>query len=515
MLKKKPVLLLIFDGWGMREASRGNAIAHAHTPHWDALLKAYPHTLLNTSGEKVGLPHGQMGNSEVGHLTMGAGRVIHQELTAIHHAIKEKAFFQAPVLINAFLKAKQASRTVHILGLLSPGGVHSHEDHLFACLEIARQQKMQQVVVHVFLDGRDTPPKSALASLQKLENTLRLTGATLGSIAGRFYAMDRDARWKRTQAAFNAIVHGKATHYASHALEALEQAYHRGETDEFVTPTCITSPHAKPITFQTGDSVIFMNFRADRARQLSEALTNPQFTGFTREPFTCVDNFITLTEYDSALPAQVVYPPRVHHNTLAEYLQKKQCTQLHIAETEKYAHVTFFFNGGRELPYEGETRILIPSPLVTTYDQAPCMSAATLTQKLIDNILSQQFDFIVCNYANADMVGHTGNFEATVKAIECLDQSLGQILDALKITHGEMLLTADHGNAEYMIDLQTEQPHTAHTTSLVPLVYYGEKKEFHFHKEGTLADIAPTLLTIMGLAQPKEMTGSSLMDTLP
>ncbi len=513
--RSKPVVLLIFDGWGWYnpQEKAGNAILAAKKPHWDRLLAQYPHTLLSGSGEDVGLPEGQMGNSEVGHLTLGAGRVIYQDLSRISNAIAQGDFLQNLPLKHAFQKVVTTHKSVHFMALLSPGGVHSHEDHLFAAIRMAALNGCQRIFVHAFLDGRDTPPKSAEPSLEKLQAVLSsIPGAKLASISGRYYAMDRDQRWERVQLAYNAIVHGQADYIASSGLEALKMAYLRSETDEFVKPTCIRLATDTPITVESGDVVIYMNFRSDRARALSYAFTAKDFSGFTRDQVPALADFVTLTEYDKTLPVTVAFAPQTHPNVLGEYLQHQQLTQLRLAETEKYAHVTFFFNGGTEKPFAGEDRILIPSPKVATYDQAPQMSAYPLTEALVKGIRSGQYDCIVCNYANADMVGHTGDFAATVQAIETLDICLGKILDALEEVGGSALITSDHGNAECMVDQETHQPHTAHTTALVPLVYYG-KESLTLMADGKLSDVAPTLLQLMNLPIPVEMTGHSLIQT--
>ncbi|MBN9286404.1 MAG: phosphoglycerate mutase (2,3-diphosphoglycerate-independent) [Gammaproteobacteria bacterium 39-13] len=513
MTRCKPVVLLILDGWGHRLNGSDNAIHAAHTPTWDTLIKNRPHTLISGCGEDVGLPMGQMGNSEVGHLTMGAGRVIYQDLTLVTKKIRDKEFFQNPVLLNAFKRARETNKAVHIMGLLSPGGVHSHEDHLFACLEMAKQNAVPRLYVHAFLDGRDTPPQSAKASLEKLDHELKKTNAQLASVSGRYYAMDRDKRWERVASAYNAIVHGQSTFYAPSGIEALNQAYARQETDEFVTPTCIVQENQHAISIESGDIVVYMNFRADRARALSYAMTEPLFDGFSRGNYPTLGEFVSLTEYDKNLKTSVVFKPQIHRNVLGEYLQNQHLTQLHLAETEKYAHVTFFFNGGIEAPFQGEERILIPSPKVATYDLKPEMSAFEVTEALVENILEKKFDFIVCNYANADMVGHTGNFAAAKKAIETLDQCLHKVIDALESAGGEALITSDHGNAECMQDNETGQAHTAHTTNLVPLIYIGKQK-VHFKKGiGTLSNVAPTLLSLMHLEKPIEMTGDSLLES--
>lgn len=513
--KNKPVVLLILDGWGHRESNQegGNAIAQAQTPTWDNLIKNYPHTLISGCGEDVGLPQGQMGNSEVGHITLGAGRVLYQDLTRITKEIKDGNFFKNLVLENAFAKADSNHRAVHIMGLLSPGGVHSHEDHIFACIKMAREKSKGPIYVHAFLDGRDTPPQSARNSLEKLEVVLNTYQAKLATVTGRYFAMDRDQRWERVQAAFEAIVYGNAHYEAPNSIAALDAAYARGETDEFVKPTCIKPAHQEPIILQDNDVVIYMNFRADRARALSYALTSNDFTGFDRGHYPKIAELVTLTEYDTEIKSLIAYKPQALNQVLGEYLQDLHLTQLRLAETEKYAHVTFFFNGGIEKPFFGEERILVPSPKVATYDLQPEMSAPEVTRLLVKHILEKKFDVIICNYANADMVGHTGNLPAAIKAIETLDSALKEITQALDKVGGEMLITADHGNAECMIDDVANQPHTAHTLSLVPLLYFGKQK-IRLREGGTLQDVAPTLLALMELPQPQEMTGHTLIETL-
>jgi len=507
--RPKPVALIILDGWGEAPLGPHNAITSAHTPTWDRLMQDCPHTFISGSGLDVGLPVGQMGNSEVGHITMGSGRVIYQDLTLISQSIASGAFFDNTILRKAFAEAQNTQRAIHIMGLLSPGGVHSHEDHLLACLSMAASYGTP-LYLHAFLDGRDTPPQSAKASIEKCEALLStLPHARMASLGGRYFAMDRDERWERVQRAYEAIAHGNAP-IAHSPLMALAHAYARGETDEFVTPTCVVPPGEQPVAIQPGDTIIYMNFRADRARALTKAFVSPDFTGFARAPIA-LGNFVTLTEYDSAFPVNIAYPSTPLHNVLGEYLQNKGLTQFRIAETEKYAHVTFFFNGGREAPFIGETRSLIASPQVATYDLQPEMHALAITEKLVAAILSQQYDFLVCNYANADMVGHTGNFEATVVAIEMLDRCLQKIIAALDTVQGQALITADHGNAECMKDPLTQENHTAHTTSLVPLVLIG-KNAATLPPGGTLADIAPTVLTLLDLPIPEEMTGHSLIN---
>ncbi len=503
----QPVVLIILDGFGCRQSEKDNAIAAANTPTWDKLWQENPHAELTAAGLSVGLPEGQMGNSEVGHLTMGAGRVIFQDLTRINLAIQDGSFFQNSIFLEAMHKAKTSHKTVHILGLISNGGVHSHEDHIIALLQLAKQHGLHNIVVHAFLDGRDTPPQSALTSLLKLERCCHeLQNAHIATLCGRYYAMDRDKRYERTEAAYRMLTEGLAPYHAKNVEEGLNLAYQRKETDEFVQPTLI----GQQTTIQDGDIVFFMNFRADRARQLSRALTDPNFSGFQRRIFPKLAEFVTLTFYEKGLTNKIAFSSLEIKNLLGEYLEKQNLKQLRIAETEKYAHVTYFFDGGHDAAYQGEDCILIPSPKVGTYDHCPEMSANQITDELVKVILSQRYDVIICNFANADMLGHTGDFSATVKAIETLDHCLMHITEALKEVQGEALITADHGNAEYMFDESTGQPHTAHTLSLVPFIYLGRPATITHH-QGSLADIAPTLLTALGLPIPEEMTGSSLI----
>ena len=501
-----PVLLLVLDGFGYREDPDHNAIALAQKPNWDKLWNGYPHTLIHTSGMDVGLPQGQMGNSEVGHLNIGAGRVVYQELTRIDLAIQDGSFFSNPALVQAARQARQQDKALHIMGLLSPGGVHSHETHLYAMLELALREGLKKIYVHAFLDGRDTPPRSANASLQAMQDKCASLGAgRIASIVGRYYAMDRDNRWDRVQAAYDLLTQGKAPFKAMTAVEGLRQAYGRGENDEFVQATTI----GDPVTMQDGDVVIFMNFRADRARQLTRALTEPEFDNFTREHFPKLADFVTLTSYGKDFHLPLAFAPTDIHNGFGEYIASLGLKQLRIAETEKYAHVTYFFNGGHEQPYPGEDRILIPSPKVATYDLKPEMSAFEVTDKLVEAIRSKQYQAIICNYANGDMVGHTGILAAGIKAVEALDTCIGRVVKAMQESGGEILITADHGNVEKMQDETTGQPHTAHTLDAVPLLYIGRKA--HMIDGGSLQDIAPTLLAMLGLPQPPEMTGKSLI----
>ncbi|HTP48151.1 MAG TPA: 2,3-bisphosphoglycerate-independent phosphoglycerate mutase [Casimicrobiaceae bacterium] len=505
-----PVLLLILDGVGCREAAPDNAISRAAKPHWDRLWREYAHTTLDASERHVGLPGGQMGNSEVGHLNIGAGRVIYQDLTRIDHAIETGEFQSNPALAGAVATARQNAATLHVLGLLSPGGVHSHERHLAAMVELAARAGVP-VHVHAFLDGRDTPPRSAAASLAYMTQVCaRQRDCRITDIVGRYYAMDRDKHWERVAAAYDLIVDGEAPYRAGDAQEALEAAYARGESDEFVKPTALLAADGRPARIADGDVVVFMNFRADRARQLTRALTDPAFSGFARKRAPRLGAFVCLTSYGAEfarLPA--AFAPQSVSNGFGEYVAARGLKQLRIAETEKYAHVTYFFNGGVEATYPGEDRILVPSPRVATYDLKPEMSALEVTEKLVVAIAAAKYDAIVCNYANGDMVGHTGNLEAATRAVEVLDACIGRVVAAQLARGGEVLITADHGNVEMMHDPATGQPHTAHTLNLVPCLYVGRRAALR--AGGALQDIAPTLLSVMGLPQPPEMTGRPLV----
>ena len=506
-MKATPVLLLILDGFGYSEDPDHNAIANARKPNWDRLWNTYPHTLINTSELSVGLPKGQMGNSEVGHLNIGAGRVIYQELTRVDVAIQDGSFNTNPAFTHAITQAKENGTALHIMGLLSAGGVHSHEDHIHALLELAANSGLRKIFLHAFLDGRDTPPRSAEQSLQHLQDKCAVLGVgRIASIVGRYYAMDRDNRWERVQPAYDLLTQGKAPFSASTAAEGLQQAYARDENDEFVKATVI----GEPVMMQDGDVAVFMNFRADRARELTRALTDTAFNNFTRERFPKLADYVMLSSYGddfSHLPA--AFSPSAIRNGFGEYVSGLGLKQLRIAETEKYAHVTYFFNGGTEQPYAGEDRILVPSPKVATYDLQPEMNAVEVTDKLEAAIRSGQYQAIICNYANCDMVGHTGILEAAIKAIEALDVCIGRVVNAALESGGEVLITADHGNAEQMIDHSTHQAHTAHTLNRVPFLYVGRKASMI--DGGALQDVAPTLLAMMGLPQPLEMTGKPLI----
>jgi len=507
---KKTTVLVVLDGFGYSDERDGNAILAADTPNWDRYWSDRPHTLISGSGTDVGLPAGQMGNSEVGHMNLGAGRVVYQDLTRINRAIEQGEFARNRAINRCFDRVEQSGGTLHVMGLLSPGGVHSHENQIFALIEIAAARGMQRIMLHAFLDGRDTPPRSAKASLEKAEALFeRLGVGHVASICGRYFAMDRDRRWDRVSRAYNLLIRGEAPFHASSATEALSLAYERGENDEFVQPTAVHASSDLPVRMADGDAVIFMNFRADRARQLTRAILDADFDGFERRTVAKLADFVMLTRYADDIDTSCAFETPVLSNTLGEYIASLGKSQLRIAETEKYAHVTFFFSGGREDPFEGEKRLLIPSPKVATYDLQPEMSANKVTDELVAAIDRQEFDLIICNYANGDMVGHTGDFEAAVAAVETLDRCLGRVETALARTGGQMLITADHGNVEQMFDRSTEQAHTAHTSEPVPLVYVGPKN-VTLAPGGTLSDVAPTILALMHLDTPAEMTGKSL-----
>ena len=509
--EKSPLVLLILDGFGYSGEAKYNAITSANAPVWQKLWHENPKTLIRTSGMAVGLPEGQMGNSEVGHMTLGAGRVVYQNFTRINKAIADGDFFINPVFCNAIDKAVALNKAVHIMGLLSAGGVHSHEDHINAMLELAAQRGAKNIYIHASLDGRDCPPRSAKPSLEKTQALCdRLGVGQIASVIGRFYSMDRDNRWDRVEQAYRLMTEGAGSYSYSDAVSALEAAYARDENDEFVKATSIDGPDGKVIVVEDGDAVINMNFRPDRAREISHALVDTDFVGFQRAVVPKLSTYVMATEYEANLDVPCAYPPELLTNSLGDYLAQQNKRQLRIAETEKYAHVTFFFSGGRESLYPGEERILIPSPDVSTYDQMPEMSAPEVTEKLIEAIGSGNFDTIICNYANCDQVGHTGDFEASVKAVEAVDLCLGQVVSAIHAAGGELLITADHGNVEEMFDESNNQPHTQHTTLPVPLVYAGHR-QLNLDKGGSLADIAPTMLDLMGIVQPTEMTGRSLI----
>ncbi len=508
-LAVRPVLLLILDGIGCRKNAEYNAVALAKKPNLDRLLAGQPHSTLQASESFVGLPDAQMGNSEVGHLNIGAGRIVYQELTRIDLSIQNREFFSNPALLEAVKKAKEQGGALHILGLLSPGGVHSHESHLHAMLEMAAAQGLEKIYLHAFLDGRDTPPKSAAASITAFTEKCRSLGkGKIASIVGRYYAMDRDKRWERVKTAYDLLTCGIAEHHFESAEEALEAAYARGESDEFVHASAIHEKGEAPVSMQDGDSVVFMNYRADRAKEITIALTSPKFEGFLREKLPKI-HFVMLTHYGEQFALPMAYPPSKIGNGFGEYISGLGLSQLRIAETEKYAHVTYFFNGGREEPYPGEDRILVPSPKVATYDLKPEMSVFEVTEKLVEAIDGGKYQAIICNFANGDMVGHTGNLNAAILAVEAMDECIGKVEQAMRKAGGEMLITADHGNAEMMEDPDTHQPYTAHSLNLVPFIYVGERKAKV--ESGALKDVAPTLLAMMGLPQPPEMSGHSLI----
>jgi len=508
----KITLLVILDGFGHKQPGPDNAISQANTPNLNRLLEDYPHTLISGSGLDVGLPDGQMGNSEVGHMHLGAGRLVYQDFTRINRAVEQNELARNSAFTNAFSKLRNTNGALHVMGLLSPGGVHSHEEQIFAAVRIAREAGVDQVYLHAFLDGRDTPPKSAMGSLKAAQDLFaQIGGGAVASICGRYFAMDRDQRWDRQERAYNLLVRGEAPFHADSSIAGLEQAYARGETDEFVQPTAIHAAGSLPVRICDGDAVLFMNFRADRARQLTRAMTDPSFRGFQRRSTVDLCDFVMLTRYADDIDASCAFDTPVLRNTLGEYLSRLHKRQLRVAETEKYAHVTFFFSGGREEPFTGEDRILIPSPKVATYDLQPEMSAAAVTDTLVNAIKNGVYDVIICNYANGDMVGHTGILSAAVLAVETLDKCLGRLMQATEQVGGQMLITADHGNCEQMLDHETGQPHTAHTCEPVPLIYFGPES-LSMQAGGSLQDVAPTLLNLMGIDAPEEMTGRSLVE---
>lgn len=503
--RRKPLVLMILDGWGSREDAEDNAISRANTPVWDRLNAIGCHTEIQTSGEFVGLPDGQMGNSEVGHMNMGAGRVVYQDFTRISKAVKDGSLLSNPALLKAIHASRDNASTLHIMGLLSAGGVHSHEDQIIAMVEMAATLGAHQISVHAFLDGRDTPPRSAAASIAKMQKTLDMyPNTTFGTVVGRYFAMDRDQRWDRVQKAWAAIVDGHGLYSSDSASGALEMAYARDENDEFVKPTVVRQYAG----VQDNDAVIFANFRADRARELSQAFTVPEFNGFERR-LPKLSTYVCLTQYIEGLPADVAFPPQPLTGLLGECLSEHGLSQLRIAETEKYAHVTFFFNGGNEKPSPGEQRLLVPSPDVSTYDLQPEMSVIKLATELDKAIRSDEFDVIICNVANPDMVGHTGIMQAAIAAIETVDVCISTVHAAVEAMGGELIITADHGNAEQMMDEATGQSHTAHTTNPVPFLYVGRPAVAI--EGGALKDIAPTMLYLLNIPAPAEMSGHSLL----
>ena len=510
-MSKKPYALIIMDGYGVNERHEGNAIYAAKTPNMDKYMAECPHTIVHASGLDVGLPDGQMGNSEVGHTNIGAGRIVYQELTRITKSIKDGDFFKNEALCAAVENCKKNGSALHLMGLLSSGGVHSHNTHLYGLLELAKRSGLEKVYVHCFLDGRDVPPSSGADFVEELVAKIREIGVgKIASVMGRYYAMDRDNRWERVEKAYNAIVLGEGNKDTS-AVDAVKKSYNGGVTDEFVVPTVITDDSGAALgTVSENDSVIFFNFRPDRAREITRTIVDGDFSGFERKYFKTF--YVCMTQYDASMPnVEVAFKPEKLTNTFGEYISKKGLRQLRIAETEKYAHVTFFFNGGVETVCDGEDRALINSPKVATYDLQPEMSAYEVCDEVVKRIESGEYDVIILNYANCDMVGHTGVFDAAVKAVEAVDECLGRTVDAILKMGGVALVTADHGNADQMIDYDTKGPFTAHTTNVVPLVMIGGDKDAKL-KPGRLADLAPTMLDIMGLEKPAEMTGESLIE---
>ena len=507
---KKPLVLMILDGWGYREDTQSNAILAANTPVLDKLWATRPHTLISGSGLDVGLPDGQMGNSEVGHVNLGAGRVVYQDFTRITKAIEDGEFDSNPVLVENIDKAVNANKAVHVMGLLSPGGVHSHEDHIVATIELAAKRGAKEVYFHGFLDGRDTPPRSAKASIERIEALFAKLGCgRLASLVGRYYAMDRDNRWNRVEKAYNLMVSSISEHSYNDGVSALEAAYERDENDEFVDATSVVPEGQQAVQINDGDTMVFANFRADRAREITRAFVEQGFDGFEKQKSPKLSGFVMMTEYAADIDAPAAFSPEPLTNVLGEWFEKHGKTQLRISETEKYAHVTFFFSGGREDEFKGETRELIPSPQVATYDLQPEMNSEMLTDKLIEAIKGGQYDAIICNYPNGDMVGHSGVFEAAVKACEAVDHCIGRVVDALQEYGGEALITADHGNAEQMANPKTGQAHTAHTSEPVPFIYVG--RDANASEGKALSDVAPTMLHLMGMEQPSEMTGTPIM----
>ena len=511
-MDSKLTMLMILDGFGENNHKDGNAVKLANTPNIDKIMKKYPTTKIAASGLAVGLPEGQMGNSEVGHTNIGAGRIVYQELTRITKSIEDGDFFSNEEFINAIENCKKNNSKLHILGLVSDGGVHSHNRHLYGLLEMAKRRDFEDVYVHCFLDGRDTPPASAENYIQELEEKMKEKGVgKIASLSGRFYAMDRDKRWNRVQKAYNALVFGKGE-TAGTAINAIESSYQKEVFDEFVEPTVIMNGDKPVATIEDGDSVIFFNFRPDRAREITRTLVDPEFNEFeTKKDLNLY--YVCFTSYDETMPnVHIAFKKEPLKNTFGEYISEKGYTQLRIAETEKYAHVTFFFNGGEEKQYKGEDRILVPSPKVETYDLKPEMSAYEVTDKVLEAIKSDKYDAIILNYANTDMVGHTGSLVAAIKAVEAVDECVGKVVKLVEEKDGNMLITADHGNAEQMVDYKTGEPHTAHTTNPVPLILVTSNKNLKLKSGGKLADLAPTMLDLMNLEKPEEMTGISLLD---
>lgn len=506
----KPLVLVVLDGWGLREEREGNAIKLARTPTYLELLDRFPHSSLQASGEFVGLPEGQMGNSEVGHITMGAGRVVYQDLTRIDKSIRDGDFFEKPALVEAMARCQGDTHALHLIGLVSPNGIHSHTRHLYALIEMAARCKLNRVFVQAFTDGRDTSPNGGAGFVAELEDVMRKAGTgRVASVGGRYYGMDRDHRWERTKRAYDAIV-GGGPHKARAAVDFIRKSYEAGVTDEFIEPGTIVDADERPIgSIRDGDSVIFFNFRSDRARQLTRALAFEEFDGFARHPHPKI-SMMTMTQYDRTFTFPVAFPPQSLTGSFAEVLAAQPMTNLRVAETEKYPHVSYFFNCGIEKPYPGEDRILVPSPKVPTYDLQPEMSAKGITDNLVSDVESGHHDVIICNFANADMVGHTGKIEAAIRAVETIDQCLARIVTAVRKAGGALIITADHGNAEEMWNTKLNEPHTAHTSNPVPVIVVEDGKGMRVREGGSLRDIAPTMLAMLGVSQPQEMTGRDL-----
>ena len=512
-MAKKMTALIILDGFGLSDVKEANAIQMANTPNYKELLSKYPHVSIHSSGLDVGLPEGQMGNSEVGHLNIGAGRIVYQEFTRISKAITDGDFFDNKAFIEAIDHVKKNNSKLHLMGLVSEGGVHSHIEHLYALVELAKNHGLSQVYIHAFMDGRDVPPASGKSTLETLGQKLRqLEFGKVATVMGRYYAMDRDKRWDRNQKAYNAMVLGQGKQ-ADNPIEAMEQSYNAKENDEFVKPTIIME-NGKPVaTIDKDDAIIFFNFRPDRARQITRSFIEPEFNEFERGKGYFPVYFVSLTQYDETFKnIHVAYDPQILTNTFGQYISEQGKTQLRIAETEKYAHVTFFFNGGVEAPNVGEERALIPSPKVATYDLQPSMSAPEVTEEVIKRVTSGAYDVMILNFANCDMVGHTGDLDAAIEAVETVDKCLGKVVGAILSVGGTALITADHGNAEQMVDYATGQPHTAHTSNAVPFILVNDQlASVKLREGGRLADIAPTILELINLEKPKEMTGESLI----
>ena len=509
-MKDKVTMLMILDGFGDNKNKDGNAIKLANTPNIDKLMKKYSNTDIFTSGLHVGLPEGQMGNSEVGHTNIGAGRIVYQELTRITKSIEDGDFFSNPEFIAAIENCKKHNSKLHILGLVSDGGVHSHNRHLYGLLEMAKRRDFEDVYVHCFLDGRDTPPASAETYVAELQEKMKEKGiGKIASLSGRFYAMDRDKRWQRVQKCYDALVNGEGEK-AGDPIKAIEDSYQKEVFDEFVVPTVICNGNEPVAKIEENDSVIFFNFRPDRAREITRAIVDPEFNGFETKKMNLY--YVCFTSYDETMPnVHVAFKKEPLKNTFGEVVSEAGLTQLRIAETEKYAHVTFFFNGGEEKQYPGEDRILVPSPKVETYDMKPEMSAYEVTDKVCEALENDKYDVVILNFANTDMVGHTGSLQAAIKAVEAVDECVGRIVKIIEEKQGNLLITADHGNAEQMIDYKTGEPHTAHTTNPVPIILVTANKNYKLKENGKLADLAPTMLDLMGIKQPEEMTGESLL----